>query len=122
MTTQNPDIRFSGRWIGETQGCEMPAHVWEIAQHGTFLTISARWEDETFVSRMTARVLADEPAFMIGDYKAKLVDPQHFIIPEWDTNDKRGGVGPAYDVVFSRPGIAELTAGAVWRRARAEQT
>ena len=121
MITQSPDTRFRGQWIGETQGCEMPAHIWEIAQHGNALTISARWEDETFASRMFARVLADEPAFMIGDSKAVLIDPQHFIIPEWDTNDKRGGVGPAYDVVFSRPGIAELTAGAIWRRWRAER-
>jgi len=47
MTTQNPDTRFSGRWIGETQGCEMPAHIWEIAQHGTLLVISMRWENES---------------------------------------------------------------------------
>jgi len=118
MTTPLPDTRFSGRWIGETQGCEMPAHVREIDQHGTLLTISMRWENEATSSRMYARVLADAPAFTIGDHTATLVDPQHFIIPEWDTNDARGGAGLDYDVVFSRPGIAELTAAAVWRRAR----
>jgi hypothetical protein len=118
MTSQLPDTRFSGRWVGETQGCEMPAHIWEIAQHGALLVISMRWENETSASRMNARVLPDEPAFMIGEHKATLVDPQHFIIPGWDTNDARGGEGADYDVVFSRPGIAELTAGAVWRRAR----
>jgi hypothetical protein len=118
MTPQLPDTRFSGRWIGETQGYEMPAHIWDIAQHGALLVITMRWENETSASRMDARVLADEPAFTIGSHKATLVDPQHFIIPEWDTNDTRGGEGLAYDVVFSRPGIAELTATAIWRRAR----
>jgi hypothetical protein len=98
----------------------MPAHIWEITQRGTFLSISARWEDETFVSHMTGHVLAEEPAFTIGDHKAVLVDPQHFVIAGWDTNDKRGGEGPAYDVVFSRPGIAELAAQAVWRRSRGQ--
>lgn len=118
MTTQLPDTRFSGRWVGETQGCEMPAHIWEISQHGASLVISMRWENESSASRVHARVLPDEAAFMIDEHKATLVDPQHFIIPGWDTNDTRGGEGLAYDVVFSRPGIAELTAAAVWRRVR----
>jgi hypothetical protein len=43
------------------------------------------------------------------------------VIPGWDTNDKRGGEGPAYDVVFSRPGIAELVAKAVWLRSHAQE-
>ena len=38
---------FAGRWIGETQGYDAPAHVWEIAQNGANLTIDTRWETET---------------------------------------------------------------------------
>lgn len=62
-----------------------------------------------------------QAAFSVGDgFTATLVDSQHFIIPGWDTNDARDNVGPAYDVVFSRPGVAELLAHAVWRRYRDE--
>jgi hypothetical protein len=108
--------RFEGRGIGATQGCDMPAHVWQITQRGRSLTIETQWEGEGAgrVMRMYGRVVPDEPAFTLGDeFRATLVDPQHFIIPAWDTNDTRGGEGPHYDVVFSRPGIAELTARAV---------
>ena len=40
------------------------------------------------------------------------------VLPGWDTNDTRGGQGPHYDVVFSRPGIAELSARRLWERWR----
>jgi hypothetical protein len=113
--------RFEGRWIGATQGCDMPAHVWQITQRGRSISIETRWEEEDAgrVMRMYGRVVPDEPAFTLGDeFRATLVDPQHFIIPAWDTNDTRGGEGPHYDVVFSRPGIAELTARAVWLKHR----
>jgi hypothetical protein len=107
--------RFEGRWIGATQGCDMPAHIWEITQRGRSLTIETRWEDAGRVTRIYGTLVPDEAAFTLGDrFRAILVDPQHFIIPEWDTNDTRSGDGPHYDVVFSRPGIAELTARAVW--------
>ncbi len=101
---------FTGRWIGETQGYAMPAHIWEITQLGFGLRISTRWEGETQVASFTGRLVPNEAAFIIGSSKAILVDKQHFVIPGWCTNDVRGGIGPDYDVVFSRPGIAELTA------------
>lgn len=110
------DMRFHGVWIGETQGCEMPAHHWEIAQQGARLFIRTAWEGEPVQQSFFGRVLRDAPAFVVGAFTATLVDPQHFVIPGWDTNDMRQGEGPAYDVVFSRPGLAELTAGAAWRR------
>jgi hypothetical protein len=107
--------RFEGRWIGATQGCDMPAHVWEITQRDRYLTIETRWEDAGRVARMYGVVLPGEPIFTLGEkFRATLVDPQHFIILGWDTNDVRGDEGPHYDVVFSRPGIAELTARAAW--------
>ncbi len=106
---------FAGRWIGETQEADMPAHVWEITSQGSRLYIETRWESETSSGRMSASALADEPAFLLGEKKAELLGTQHFIIREWDTNDTRGGVGPHYDVVFSRPGLAELRAYEVWQ-------
>lgn len=112
------DARFDGVWIGETQGCDMPAHLWEIEQNARHLRVATRWEGEASSSHppYTAWVIEGEAAFSINNFKAILVDPQHFIIYGWDTNDKRNGVGEAFDVVFSRPGIAELTATAVWLR------
>ena len=104
---------FTGRWIGETQGYAMPAHIWEIKQQGFGLMVSTRWEDASHVATFFGRLVSHEPAFVLSGskpFKAILVDKQHFVIPGWCTNDIRGGVGPDYDVVFSRPGIAELTA------------
>jgi hypothetical protein len=104
---------FTGRWIGETQGYRMPAHIWEIKQHRSGLTVSTRWEDSTHASTFLARLVADPPSFTISGsriFRAVLVDKQHFVVAGWCTNDARGGVGPDYDVVFSRPGIAELNA------------
>jgi hypothetical protein len=104
---------FSGRWIGETQGCAMPAHIWEIRQQGASLRLSTRWEHATNAATFSGWLLPDQPAFTIRGskmFRAFLLDRQHFIVPGWCTNDARGGNGPDYDVVFSRPGIAELTA------------
>jgi hypothetical protein len=112
---------FGGRWIGETVGCESPAHIWEIEQRGDRLWIESRWEGETAVARMLGILIADQLAFAIGTQTATLLDSQHFVIPNWDTNDRRGGGGPAYDVIFSRPGLAELTARDVYTGWRARQ-
>lgn len=104
---------FTGRWIGETQGYSMPAHIWEIKQQGFNLIVSTRWEDATNVASFVGRLLPNQPAFTIAGkrlFKAILIDKQHFVVPGWCTNNARGGSGPDYDVVFSRPGIAELTA------------
>lgn len=118
---------FAGRWIGQTQGSASPAHVWEIslARRGR-LKIVTRWENDVRVGApMTAELVPDEAAFVLRGpdrvFKAVLVDPQHFIVPGWDTNDMRGFAGPDYDVVFSRPGLAELTARRVWEAYRAGQ-
>jgi hypothetical protein len=123
MPPTSHTAKFVGRWIGHTQGAQSSAHVWEITEYNaTTLHITTRWEDGRHVSSNQARVLADEPGFVIegGErtFVATLVDTQHFIIPEWDTNDIRNHLGPDYDVVFSRPGLAELTARRVWLKHR----
>jgi hypothetical protein len=118
MGEASGERRFSGQWVGATQGHPMPAHIWEITQRGERLTIATRWEDGSQVLRFQARLLPDGAGFTLGDgrFRAVVVGPQHFVVPGWDTNDARGGVGPHYDVVFSRPGIAELAARAVYQR------
>lgn len=116
---------FVGTWIGETQFDSTdthlqpsPAHLWEIRQWGDNVSIESRWEGEDEIARLNGSLLPDQKSFVyIGEtrsFEAHLLDAQHFIIPEWDTNDIRGHVGPDYDVVFSRPGVAELTAHAAW--------
>jgi hypothetical protein len=113
-TAEKHAALFAGRWVGETQGYDAPAHIWEISQNGMHLTIDTRWEGEGRSARLHATALAAEPAFMLGTSKAVLVGTQHFVILGWDTNDTRGDVGPHYDVVFSRPGLAELQATEMW--------
>jgi hypothetical protein len=107
-------MQFAGHWIGETQGCDSPAHLWHITQSGDVLFIDNAWEGAGQPGRMFGKLIAGEAAFMLGRFKAVLVDAQHFVVPGWDTNDARGNVGPNYDVVFSRPGIPELLADRVW--------
>jgi len=121
MDMDNTALSFSGPWIGETMGCDSPAHVWEIEVMGHRLRIRTCWEGHARQTDMPGQLVDGEPAFVLGDtsdegdvVKAVLVDPQHFVIPNWDTNDTRGGTGPAYDVVFSRPGVAELSARAAY--------
>ncbi|KPV48506.1 hypothetical protein SE17_37695 [Kouleothrix aurantiaca] len=113
-TAEKHAALFAGRWVGETQGYDAPAHIWEITQNGPNLAIDTRWEGESRSMRLHATALADEPAIMLGETKAVLVGAQHFVIRGWDTNDTRGGVGPHYDVVFARPGLAELQSAAMW--------
>ena len=112
---------FAGPWIGETIGHDSPAHVWEIKPVGNTLHVFTKWEGEMSIApTYFALVMADAPAFVFHNMAeqkiAVLVDPQHFVIAGWDTNDVRGGKGRHYDVVFSRPGIAELNAQDAYRR------
>jgi hypothetical protein len=118
MSTIQP-IHLAGRWVGESQGCASPAHIWEIEQQGERLIIRTRWENASAETRLFGRIIAGTNAFSIGSVHALILGPLHFVAPNWDTNDIRGGVGPSYDVIFARPGLPELTAGAAYVRWRA---
>ena len=113
-------LEFAGEWVGETMGCDMPAHVWEIRVIGdTLMDIHTRWEDKTEGHRMSGYFDVLIGAFSLGDgFTVVRLDSQHFVLPGWDTNDTRGGAGPHFDVVFSRPGIAELSARRLWEKWR----
>lgn len=110
--------RLTGQWVGATQGYASPAHVWEITMRGSRLRIATRWEGQQAVTPLDGSLLTDGAGFSIsaGRFRAILLGPQHFVVPGWDTNDTRGGKGPSYDVIFSRPGLAELAAPAAYRR------
>lgn len=118
MLSADQAQRLGGQWVGATQGYAMPAHVWQITQQGTRLLIATRWEGSSEITRLYARLAPNGAGFEInnGQFHALLLGPQHFVVPGWDTNDARGDIGPHYDVIFARPGIAELAAPARYRR------
>jgi hypothetical protein len=121
MTDETANITaasFTGQWIGETQGYDaLPAHLWEIHQQGPYLIIRTRWEGHSEMGTYHAYLVLGEAAFEIGQKKAVLVDKQHFVVPGWayHINGKSEGT---FDVIFSRPGIAELTARTVYLKYR----
>ncbi len=107
--------QFDGRWIGETQEVDRPAHIWEIRQVGEYVEIDNMWEGDKSFRPMRGRLLEGEAAFALSNvHHAVLVDSQHFIIPGWDSLYEGDKLVAEYDVVFSRPGIAELMAHQVW--------
>lgn len=116
---------FVGRWIGQTIGPISAAHVWEILDRGLHLEIRTRWEGQGQAHTLRAKPIDVEHFEIHGleaIFTATLVDPLHFVIPGWDTNDTRGFDGPAFDVVFARPGLAELMSRQVWEQTRTRLT
>jgi len=110
--------QFNGRWIGETQDCpsDRPAHIWEITERGEYVDIDNLWEGDPQFRTMWAKLVPDQAAFALSEkHKAVMIDPQHFVIVGWDEIAENAQNINAYDVIFSRPGIAELTAHQVWR-------
>jgi hypothetical protein len=115
-------FRLSGEWIGESMEIDTsPAHIWHIEHSGRNLYVMHRWEDETSFKSGTLWYFVSEDGHTLHmDYKCDhalghVLDADHFIMYGWDTNDIRGNIGPAYDVVFSRQGLAELSAARLWR-------
>ena len=115
---------FNGEWVGESMGVDSPAHLWRIRQDGRNLYIYTTWEGPGRPSGYFWALISDDPrCFRLGDdanpdKHGTLLDNDHFVIPNWDTNDIRASTGPAFDVVFSRPGLAEMSARAIWRHAQ----
>lgn len=107
--------QFNGHWIGESQGVDRPAHIWEIRQVGEYVEIDNMWEGDPSFRSMSGRLVEGQAAFDLSEtHRAVMVDPQHFIIAGWDTLYDGDKLIAEQDVVFSRPGIAELTAHQVW--------
>ena len=111
--------QFNGPWVGETIGGDAPAHLWEITLFGEHLSIDTRWEGLTNRDLLSGKLVEGEPAFNLDRYAklAVLVDPQHFVIIGWDSKHATT-LDAALDVVFSRPGVAELSAHDAYRRFR----
>jgi hypothetical protein len=115
--------QFNGRWIGESQGVDRPAHIWEVRQVGEYVEIDNMGEGDPSFRSMSGHLVQGQAAFDLSEtHRAVMVDPQHFIIAGWDTLYDGDELIAEQDVVFSRPGIAELTAHQVWAEWKKRQS
>ena len=97
-----------GIWIGTTRDDEA-AHLWRIVQRGDEVIIYFAYDlqSEPCYFHMAhivdgiLRVHSQPPVDVV------FVDAQHFVVPNWDD------VG---DMLFSREGVAELSATSAWAR------
>ena len=106
-------MNFTGRWIGETQGCESEEHRWVIVQQGSTLTVLMRWDSEIGWGAYPGKVALGNQTFVVstgrGDYQAAPQDNETFVVSRW--------VADRHDVVFRRQdaGVVRLIAGVVLR-------
>jgi hypothetical protein len=110
---------FGGVWIGESmrEGDGEPHTVmWNITQRGASIFIyPSSGEDGAGTGYFSGAVSDDGLRFELfiipgGHAAGRLLDADHFLMPNWDAPE---GSAPA-DMVFSRPGLAELRSRAVW--------
>ena len=92
-------VNLTGRWIGETQGCETQSHHWVIVQRGIFLDIYTRWESEAALMFFgCCWKMPDGQPLVIptadGAYQAEMQDANTFLIYNW--------VGNTYNALFRR--------------------
>lgn len=99
-------MNLTGRWIGETQGCETRTHHWVIIQRGNYLNLYTRWEDEPHLQHIFESILSQDNSFTIhtsyGDFLALITEKQGFIVHQWVFKQIENYMVPAYDVVFRR--------------------
>jgi hypothetical protein len=106
---------FSGQWVGESMGRETHAWLWRIAVHGAAVFIYPRDEAGIEVGYLSGQLAASGDAFSLYDQRAyggvaRVLGADHFLLRGFDTHE-----GSAHDVVFSRPGLPELGARALYR-------
>ena len=124
MTANAKAFNFAGPWVGQTMGHDSPAHIWEITFTSfgdtfRYASIATCWEGEASRRTLSPNIVEDGEATLLDfGYKrvAVPIGTQHFVIPKWDTNDIRSKKGRNFDVVFSRPGVAELGAHEAYQR------
>ena len=91
-------MNLTGRWVGKTLGCETRLHQWVIIQHGDFLNIYSRWDDEPRLRLYNRWVIVRGKIFTLyttdGEYQARIRNPESFIVLGW--------IRETYNVVFQR--------------------
>jgi hypothetical protein len=98
---------IAGTWIGATREDHV-MHVWRIVQRGENAFVYATLDDHGAENYYSARVMPG--AMLINGNphaQALLVDAGHFILPRWHDG---------HDMLFSREGLAELSALSTWER------
>jgi hypothetical protein len=112
--------RFAGRWIGESmRESAQQVVIWRIVESSSYVFVYPTDESGNEPSGYFSGVVAaDGLTFWLNDSNhgashARILDVDHFVMTRWDRSTQ-----PACDVVFSRPGLPELSARAVWEHCR----
>ncbi len=100
----NLSLRLNGDWAGE--GVAASPASWQLHVQGMRATLARFNEDQPQASTRFECALADTPAtFAFGEpcdeFIGIVLDDSHIVI---------AGLDDGHDVIFSRPGLAELTA------------
>ena len=98
---------LTGTWIGSTRD-EAVTHVWRIVQRDDGAFIYATLDDVGTQTYYSARIVGGT-ILINGCDEAKFqrVDVEHFVVLRWHDE---------CDMLFSREGLAELTAALSWTR------
>jgi hypothetical protein len=114
---------FSGQWVGESMRSSAPdtdeaVLLWRIALNANAIFIYPRTPDGAEDGYFSGQLNASRTSFILNASAggsacvARVLDRDHFVLPAFDAHPN-----PPCDVVFSRPGLAELSARAVWKEA-----
>lgn len=103
-------IALAGTWIGATREDDV-THVWRVVQRGQsafiYATLNEQGEQST-ENYYSARIQSNQLLINGSPHAvASLIDVDHFVLPRW--HGER-------DMLFSRQGLAELSADAAWLR------
>ncbi len=107
----NPALGLNGEWVGEGA---MPSQVaWQLHVNGARATLAQFDEAKPQHASRFECSLSDTPAtFTLGEpceeFIGMTLDALHIVI---------AGLDGGNDVIFSRPGLAELTAHDIYRSA-----
>jgi hypothetical protein len=110
---------FGGEWIGESMrvGSELTLH-WRIIQREANLFVYPHIDGMESADNYFSGVLwVGDFAFRLNSdthntgASACLIDTDHFVLLGWELTPD----GARHDIVFSRPGLAELNARVVWQ-------
>jgi hypothetical protein len=109
---------FSGQWVGESMGRETAPWLWRISIHHNAVFIYPRDESGADAGYLSGQLDASGAGFVLYDQTryagaARVLDADHFLLAGFDAHEDASN-----DVVFSRPGLAELNARAVYEARR----
>jgi len=107
-------MTLAGIWIGNTRD-DLVLHHWRIEQRGDEIGIFITLDLSAALNMKSGPIYFHTARLVKGAMRihsqppvdAVFVDAEHFVLPNWDESG---------DMMFSREGLAELTAPAAWER------